>query len=86
MEDPTRKSDFKIAYDAGKGAVLRMPRWKLYLPVVLGIAAANVVNRWLIIKYSLPRNGAFLITIAAALVFGLLCWVAMNFGLRRNIR
>jgi hypothetical protein len=84
MEDPTRKSDFEIAYEAGKGAVLRMPRWKLYLPVVLGMAAASVVSRWLVIKCSLPRTEAFLITIAAAVVFGLLCALAMNFGARRN--
>lgn len=72
MENPTKKSNFISAYNAGRGAVLSMPRWKFLLVLFLAMGIGNAVEKWLVAKYSFSEPRAFLLSLIAVALFGLL--------------
>ncbi len=83
QKDPVRP-DFQAAKLAGKQAVLGMPRWKFYLLIILAVVIGNMVEKWLISKYSLPEFKAFLLSFVAVILLGLLAGFALRSGARRE--
>jgi len=71
METAPQKSDFISAYNAGRQAVLRTPRWKFYGFIVVGVVIGSSLAKWFVSKHSLPEFKASLLSfIAVAALLG----------------
>ena len=77
-----KKSDLKMAHKAGAAAISGIPRWVMYLIVILAIFIGGVVRSLLVTRYSLSRSEGFLFAAVAVMLLGLVGGLATTFGPR----
>jgi len=85
MASVSKQSDVKAAYDAGRQGVLRIPRWRLFLGVILSIVIGNLVKGWVIARYSLSRSEAFLSATVAVILFASMWGVFESLRTRKGV-
>jgi len=62
-----------------------MPRWGFYLLIVFAVVVGDLVEKFLVSRYSLPESEAFLFSFIPVIVLGLLAGVVIRRVSRREI-
>ena len=73
------------AHLAEKVPGLDMPRWGFYLLIVFAVVVGDLVEKFLVSRYSLPESEAFLFSFIPVIVLGLLAGVVIRRVSRREI-